>query len=91
MNQNYNHTFLKTCRDDDEDNIISIPDKDIEDSLVDDIVINRCELMQETCVCFFSLIRNIFLSQGVYRMNTADIQKAVATWQDNPISPLNDW
>lgn len=49
------------------------------------------ELMQETHACFFSLLRDAFLSKGEYRMNTAEMKEAVMLWQGNPISPLNDW
>ena len=49
------------------------------------------ELMQETHTCFFSLLRDAFISKGEYRMNTAEMKEAVLQWQGNPISPLNDW
>ncbi|XP_033219071.1 nuclear factor related to kappa-B-binding protein isoform X2 [Belonocnema kinseyi] len=49
------------------------------------------ELMQETHTCFFSLLRDAFISKGEYRMNTAEMKEAVMLWQGNPISPLNDW
>ena len=71
--------------------MITIPEKDLADSLVDEIVMNGDELMQETHACFFSLIRDAFLSKGEYRMNVSEMTDSVILWQDNPISPLNDW
>ncbi|KAJ8683468.1 hypothetical protein QAD02_019260 [Eretmocerus hayati] len=71
-------------------NVITIPDKELGDS-IEDFVINGDELMQETHCCFFSLIRDSFLSKGEYRMHLAEVRDAVVLWQDNPISPLNDW
>ncbi|XP_012254609.2 nuclear factor related to kappa-B-binding protein [Athalia rosae] len=49
------------------------------------------DLMQETHSCFFSLLRDAFVSKGEYRMSTAEMRDAVMQWQGNPISPLNDW
>ena len=49
------------------------------------------ELMQETHACFFSLLRDAFISKGEYRMNIAEMKEAIMQWQGNPISPLNDW
>lgn len=74
-----------------DDNVITIPERDVADSIVEDIVMNGDELMQETHVCFFSLLRDAFLSKGEYRMNQLEMKDAVVMWQDNPISPLNDW
>lgn len=47
--------------------------------------------MQETHACFFSLLRDAFVSKGEYRMSTSEMKDAVTQWQGNPISPLNDW
>lgn len=49
------------------------------------------ELMQETHACFFSLLRDAFISKGEYRMSMMEMKDAVTLWQGNPISPLNDW
>ncbi|XP_046488673.1 nuclear factor related to kappa-B-binding protein [Neodiprion pinetum] len=49
------------------------------------------DLMQETHSCFFSLLRDAFVSKGEYRMSTAEMRDAITQWQGNPISPLNDW
>lgn len=86
--ENRNVHFFKRCED---GNIISLPDKDMADAIVEDIVMNGDELMQETHACFFSLIRDAFLSKGEYRMDRNEMKDAVILWQDNPISPLNDW
>lgn len=80
--------MLYRCED---DNVITIPEKDMADSIVEDIVMNGGELMQETHTSFFSLIRDAFLSKGEYRMNRNEMKDSVMLWQDNPISPLNDW
>ncbi|CAH1983909.1 unnamed protein product [Acanthoscelides obtectus] len=52
---------------------------------------NKPELMQETHANFFSLIRDIICSTSEHRMNMYTLQERLKTWQDNPISPLNDW
>ncbi|XP_068085697.1 nuclear factor related to kappa-B-binding protein [Anabrus simplex] len=49
------------------------------------------ELMQETHACFFSLIRDVICSTPEHRMNLATIEDRLKAWQENPISPLNDW
>ncbi|CAB0028352.1 unnamed protein product [Trichogramma brassicae] len=72
-------------------NVIAIPEKDLPDSLVEDIVMNGDELLQETHACFFSLLRDVFMSKGAYRLNVSEMTDSVMLWQDNPISPLNDW
>jgi len=55
------------------------------------INVNGTELMQETHTCFFSLLRDAFISKGEYRMSATEMKDAVMQWQGNPISPLNDW
>lgn len=52
---------------------------------------NGAELMQETHICFFSLLRDAFTSKGEYRMSATEMKEAITQWQGNPISPLNDW
>ncbi|KAL1505551.1 hypothetical protein ABEB36_005093 [Hypothenemus hampei] len=49
------------------------------------------ELMQETHSNFFSLIRDVICSTNEYRMNMYTLQERLKAWQENPISPLNDW
>ncbi|XP_063977217.1 nuclear factor related to kappa-B-binding protein [Diachasmimorpha longicaudata] len=58
----------------------------------EDITMNGSgDLMQETHTCFFSLLRDAFMSKGEYRMSISEVKDAVTLWQNNPISPLNDW
>ncbi|XP_066595888.1 nuclear factor related to kappa-B-binding protein isoform X3 [Prorops nasuta] len=73
--------------------VISIPDKELLlPGGVDAIDANGgAELMQETHACFFSLLRDAFVSKGEFRMSIAEMKDAVTLWQGNPISPLNDW
>ncbi|GAB0097619.1 hypothetical protein DMENIID0001_132790 [Sergentomyia squamirostris] len=63
---------------------------DILNDIADD---NNCspELMQETHACFLSLIRDIFCSTPDHRMAMDNLQRKIATWLGNPITPLNDW
>ncbi|XP_029668197.1 nuclear factor related to kappa-B-binding protein-like isoform X1 [Formica exsecta] len=72
--------------------VISIPEKEViipsSENTIDN---NGAELMQETHACFFSLLRDAFISKGEYRMSAAEMKEAVMQWQGNPISPLNDW
>ncbi|XP_059610747.1 uncharacterized protein LOC132257735 [Phlebotomus argentipes] len=49
------------------------------------------ELMQETHACFLSLIRDIFCATPDHRMAMDNLQRKIATWLGNPITPLNDW
>ncbi|XP_060532196.1 nuclear factor related to kappa-B-binding protein [Cylas formicarius] len=49
------------------------------------------ELMQETHANFFSLIRDVICSTNEHRMNMYTLQERLKSWQENPISPLNDW
>lgn len=49
------------------------------------------ELMQETHANFFSLIRDVICSTNEHRMNMYTLQERLKAWQENPISPLNDW
>lgn len=60
---------------------------------VDDnqIVYKTPELMQETHVCYFSLIRDIFCSTQYHRTTMDTLQEKVSAWLANPITALNDW
>ncbi|KAG4066801.1 hypothetical protein HA402_012868 [Bradysia odoriphaga] len=60
---------------------------------VDDnqIVYRTPELMQETHVCYFSLIRDIFCSTQYHRTTMDTLQDKVSSWLSNPITALNDW
>ncbi len=60
---------------------------------VDDnqIVYKTPELMQETHVCYFSLIRDIFCSTQYHRTTMDALQDKVSAWLSNPITALNDW
>ncbi|ERL94407.1 hypothetical protein D910_11686, partial [Dendroctonus ponderosae] len=49
------------------------------------------ELMQDTHANFFSLIRDVICSTIEHRMNMYTLQERLKAWQENPISPLNDW
>lgn len=49
------------------------------------------ELMQDTHASFFSLVRDIICSTSEHRMNMYTLQERLKAWQENPISPLNDW
>lgn len=86
----YLNRHVVRCED---EAVISIPEKELTvpsgENAID--VNNGAELMQETHVCFFSLLRDAFTSKGEYRMSTVEMKEAVTQWQGNPISPLNDW
>lgn len=65
---------------------------DLEDSNIDILELNnKPELMQETHANFLSLIRDIICSTSDHRMNMKTLEERLKTWQENPISPLNDW
>ncbi|XP_046383131.1 nuclear factor related to kappa-B-binding protein isoform X2 [Ischnura elegans] len=49
------------------------------------------ELMQETHACFFSLVRDIICSTPEQRMAMSTMEESLRSWQESPISPLNDW
>ncbi|XP_066148931.1 nuclear factor related to kappa-B-binding protein isoform X1 [Euwallacea fornicatus] len=49
------------------------------------------ELMQDTHSNFFALIRDVICSTNEHRMNMYTLQERLKAWQENPISPLNDW
>ncbi|XP_076257336.1 uncharacterized protein LOC143194432 [Rhynchophorus ferrugineus] len=49
------------------------------------------ELMQDTHTSYFSLVRDIICSTSEHRMNMYTLQERLKAWQENPISPLNDW
>lgn len=49
------------------------------------------ELMQDTHICFLSLIRDIFCSTVDHRMAMEDLKHKISSWLSNPITPLNDW
>ncbi|CAH0561085.1 unnamed protein product [Brassicogethes aeneus] len=52
---------------------------------------SKPELMQDTHSNFFSLIRDVICSTNEHRMNMYTLQERLKSWQENPISPLNDW
>lgn len=65
---------------------------DLDDSNIDILDINnKPELMQETHANFLSLIRDIICSTNEHRMSMATLEERLKAWQENPISPLNDW
>lgn len=65
---------------------------DLDDSNIDILEINnKPELMQETHSNFLSLIRDIICSTSEHRMNYKSLEERLKTWQENPITPLNDW
>ena len=47
--------------------------------------------MQDTHACFFSLIRDVICSTPDHRMTLVTLEDRLKAWQENPISPLNDW
>ncbi|XP_059480757.1 nuclear factor related to kappa-B-binding protein isoform X2 [Neocloeon triangulifer] len=49
------------------------------------------ELNQEMHVCFFTLLRDIICSTQDQRMGLPALTSKLQTWQESPISPLNDW
>lgn len=65
---------------------------DLDNSDIDILELsNKPELMQETHANFFSLIRDVICSTNEHRMNMYMLQERLKAWQENPISPLNDW
>ncbi|KAJ8971434.1 hypothetical protein NQ314_000690 [Rhamnusium bicolor] len=71
--------------------VMSIP-IDLDNSDIDILELsNKPELMQETHANFFSLIRDVICSTNEHRMNMYTLQERLKSWQENPISPLNDW
>lgn len=71
--------------------MISLP-IDLEDSNIDILELNnKPELMQETHANFLSLIRDVICSTCEHRMNMKTLEERLKSWQENPISPLNDW
>lgn len=65
---------------------------DLDNSEIDILDINnKPELMQETYSNFLSLIRDIICSTPEHRMDFPVLEKRLQTWQESPISPLNDW
>lgn len=65
---------------------------DIEDSNIDILELNnKPELMQETHANFLSLMRDVICSTSEHRMNMKTLEERLRSWQENPISPLNDW
>lgn len=65
---------------------------DLDDSNIDILDLNnKPELMQETHANFLSLIRDIICSTNEHRMNMTSLEERLRLWQENPISPLNDW
>ncbi|XP_044256104.1 nuclear factor related to kappa-B-binding protein isoform X1 [Tribolium madens] len=65
---------------------------DLDNSNIDILELNnKPELMQETHSNFLSLIRDIICSTNEHRMNLSTLEERLKSWQENPISPLNDW
>ncbi|KAF5302938.1 hypothetical protein FQA39_LY02118 [Lamprigera yunnana] len=52
---------------------------------------NKPELMQDTHANFLSLVRDIICSTNEHRMSMKILEDRLKSWQENPISPLNDW
>ncbi|PSN38505.1 hypothetical protein C0J52_24317, partial [Blattella germanica] len=90
------HITAATLSDLDGIDMMNIP-VDLADTSSDAMQINidniksAPELMQETHVCFFSLIRDVICSTPDHRMALSTLEDRVKTWQENPITPLNDW
>lgn len=77
---------------DDSGNMDLLNEVDVDDTSSIDIIDNRApELMQETHVCFFSLVRDIFCSTPNHRTTMSNLQAKVSAWLANPITALNDW
>ncbi|XP_023018228.2 uncharacterized protein [Leptinotarsa decemlineata] len=71
--------------------VMNIP-IDLDNSDIDILELsNKPELMQDTHANFFSLIRDVICSTNEHRMNMYTLQERLKAWQENPISPLNDW
>ncbi|XP_072385237.1 uncharacterized protein [Diabrotica undecimpunctata] len=71
--------------------VMNIP-IDLDNSDIDILELsNKPELMQDTHANFFSLIRDVICSTCDHRMNMYTLQERLKAWQENPISPLNDW
>ncbi|KAJ8922751.1 hypothetical protein NQ315_007786 [Exocentrus adspersus] len=71
--------------------VMNIP-IDLDNSDIDILELsNKPELMQDTHANFFSLIRDVICSTSEHRMNMYTLQERLKSWQENPISPLNDW
>lgn len=71
--------------------VMNIP-IDLDNSDIDILELgNKPELMQDTHANFFSLIRDVICSTNDHRMNMYMLQERLKSWQENPISPLNDW
>lgn len=65
---------------------------DLDDSNIDILELNnKPELMQETHANFLSLIRDVICSTSDHRMSLKTLEERLKSWQENPISPLNDW
>lgn len=68
---------------------------DLDDSghidILTDISDVKQELMQETHLCFLSLIRDIFCSTQDHRTTIENLRSKVSVWLANPITALNDW
>lgn len=66
---------------------------DLDDSNIDilDEINTKPELMQDTHANYLSLVRDIICSTMDHRMSLANLEERLKAWQENPISPLNDW
>lgn len=88
---NYGKVTPATFSDLDGIDMMNLP-IDLDDSNIDILDINnKPELMQETHTNFLSLIRDIICSTSEHRMNYKTLEERLKTWQENPITPLNDW
>lgn len=47
--------------------------------------------MQDTHLCFFSLLRDLICTAREQSMSLSNLQAGLRKWQESPISPLNDW
>lgn len=91
FNSQYGKVTPATFSDLDGIDMMNLP-IDLEDSNIDILDLNnKPELMQETHANFLSLIRDIICSTSDHRMTMKTLEDHLKSWQENPISPLNDW
>lgn len=91
FNSQYGKVTPATFSDLDGIDMMNLP-IDLEDSNIDILDLNnKPELMQETHANFLSLIRDIICSTSDHRMTMKTLEDRLKSWQENPISPLNDW
>lgn len=92
ISQYGNRLIPATLSDLDGIDMMNLP-VDLDDSNLDilDEINTKPELMQDTHSNFFALIRDIICSTVDHRMNLSNLEERLKSWQENPISPLNDW